>query len=94
MAALTDFEPVFAQLIEKSGVSEKFKQWLKDSKVFEVDGYGYLASVESDVKVEILEVAKAKGVDIAVLSDKSGAKKLWVVCRNNMKTDIGADAKA
>ena len=88
MTALTDFTPAFNQLIVSSGVSKEFVAFLKAKSIFSTECMAFMATSESDIKEDILEPAKASGVDVAIIIDKVNIKKLWTASRRSMKSEV------
>ena len=85
---------MFLSLMGKYEVSQKFMDFLVDQNVKSTDSFAILAGTESEVKDEIIKVAKGAGVPFDKLSDKVSVKKLWKACKSNVKSSEEASSSS
>ena len=80
MAALSA-EMVIAA--DNAGIPENFRKFLIDQEILTLHKFGLLASTESEVAKEIIEVATSGGIKFE-LKHKVAIKELWLVCRKDV----------
>ena len=76
--------PVFIAMQKTAGCSEAFCKYLADQQICDAESYGLLASSEAEVNDEILESAKAAGINFPILRERAAVKRLWTSCRRIM----------
>ena len=84
----------FLSLVAGLDVPVRFTELLRTPKVMDADSFALMACDEKEVKVAILEWAKAVGVDVAELHEQFAIKKLWVACRKIFSNETNASAPA
>ena len=76
MALVLDAQ--FVSLVSALDVPVRITELLRTKKVLDTDSFALMACDEKEVKVAILDWAKAGGVDIAKLHKQFAIKKFWV----------------
>jgi hypothetical protein len=73
------------QMITELALPESLPEFMKKAGIADCESFALMASKEEDVKVEILDVAKAANV-ILDLKGVISVKKLWRTCRKILDT--------
>lgn len=76
----------FDAVVSGSGVPAAFVKFLKDEGIADAESVALLTSMESDLQRDVFDLAKAAGVDITAIKDKTAVKKLGIRCRKSLES--------
>ena len=69
-------ETQFQQTVAALQVPQPFAEWLDKQSTLDAEAFALLAATEGDIQRDIVEVAKAEGVDLASLAAKVNQSRM------------------